>query len=66
MEKKASRAKCLQSCLQQHSQGRTGPSRALPDTDLEPEQEMAKKLHLNMEKSHPSSEEKLENGAQAL
>lgn len=66
MEKKAPRAKCLRSCLQQHSQGRMGPSRAFPDTDLEQEQEMAKKLHLNMEKSHPSSEKKLENGAQAL
>lgn len=66
MEKKAPRAKCLQSCLQQHSQGRMGPSRAFPDTDLEQEQEMAKKLHLNMEKSHPSTEKKLGNGAQAL
>lgn len=64
MEKKAPRAKCLQ----QHSQGRMGPSRASPDTNLEQEQETAKKLYLSMEKSksHPSIEKKLENGAQAL
>lgn len=65
-KKKAPRAKCLRSCLQQHSQGRMGPSRAFPDTYLEQEQEMAKKLHLNIEKSHPGTGKKLENGTQAL